>query len=270
MKKNFYLLFLFSLFFSLTTCTSGPDSHSPETAAAGTMGSFFNSMPAGNGLVFIGAAGKRSNPKETLQFALEDAARRVAAYHRVYGEYTLVNNIGSGLFDYAYNTQMFLAYDVEGSKQYVDALKYNADIDTLEMENALFIRTTYPAALSAPVSYRPTYSTVDQKPSWVENPPFGIAGYEVGVGYSDRYSSFADTCTNAFHNAVFAIIKNVNSTFRSSDVLYQNTGSLFGSKTTSDNIIFSYGILNGFYVLDMWVDPKNKSVWTLAIAKKAE
>jgi hypothetical protein len=227
-------------------------------------------MPAGNGLVFIGTAGKRSNPKDTLQFALEDAAKRVAAYNRVYGEYVLLNNVGSGLLDYVYDTYQFLAYDVEGSKQYVDTLQYNADIDTIEMENALFIRTTYPAALSVPVSYRPTYSAADQKPDWVDTPPAGIAGYEVGVGYSGRYSSFADTCTNSFHNAAFAIIRNVNSTFRSNNFLYRNTGSLFGIKTTSDNITYSYGILNGFYVLDMWIDPKDKSVWTLAIAKKSE
>jgi hypothetical protein len=242
---------------------------SPENSAETTV-SFFNSIPAGNGLVFIGTAGIRSNPKETLRFALEDAARRVAVYNRVYGEYALLNYVGSGLFDYAYDTYLFLTYDVEGSKQYVDALQFNADTDTIEMENTFIIRATYPAALSVPVSYRPTYRTADQKPDWVDNPPAGIAGYEVGVGYSSRYSSLADTCTNAFHNAVFAIIRNVNSTFRSNDLLYQNTGSLFGYKTTSDNIMYSYGILSGFYVLDMWINPQDKSVWTLAIAQKAQ
>jgi hypothetical protein len=268
MQKKICLLFVFSLFFFLTTCTSGPGVLAGE--AAGNAGSFFNSMPAGNRLVFIGVTGIRADPKQTLQFALEDAARRVAAYNRVYGEYALLNNIGSGAFDYVYDTYLFLTYDVEGSKQYVDALKFNADTDTVEMENTFIIRTTYPAALSVPVSYRPTYSPVDQKPDWVDNPPLEIAGYEVGVGYSGRFSSLADTCTNAFHNAVFAIIKNVNSTFRSNDVLYQNTGSLFGYKTSSDNTMYSYGILSGFYVLDMWINPQDKSVWTLAIAKKSE
>jgi hypothetical protein len=227
-------------------------------------------MPAGNALVFIGITGKRSDPKETIQFALEDAARRVAVYQRVYGEYIMLNNIGSGAFDYAYDSRMSLTYDEEGSKQYVDSLQFNADTDAIEMENALIIRTTYPAALPSPVSYRPTYSANDQKPDWVDNPPSEIAGYEVGVGYSGRFSSFADTCTNAFRNAVFAIIRNVNSSFRSSDLLYQNTSSLFGYKTSNDNMTRSYGILNGFYVLDTWVNPKDKSVWTLAIAKKAE
>jgi hypothetical protein len=267
MQKKICLLFLFPLGLLLGTCTSGPAS---STVSAKTTESFFNSLPVGNEIVFLGIAGKRLDPKQTLQFALEDAARRVAAYYRVYGEYALLNNIGSGILDYAYDTYLFLSYDVEGSKQYLDELKFNADIDAIEMENTFIIRTTYPAALSVPVGYRPSYSAADQKPDWVDNPPVEIAGYEVGVGYSGRYSSLSDTCTNSYHNAVFAIIKNVNSTFRSSDFMYQNTGSLFGYKTSNDNTTYSYGILNGFYALDMWINPKDKSVWTLAIAKKSE
>jgi hypothetical protein len=267
--KKICLLFLFSLVFFFSTCASEP-APSRKTVTAVFPTSFFNFIPIGNDLVFIGSAGIRSNPKETLRFALEDAAQKVAAFQRVYGEYALLNNIGSGLLDYVYDTYLFLTYDVEGSKQYVDALKFNADTDTIEMENTFFIRTTYPAVLAVPVSYRPTYGTADQKPDWVDNPPSEIAGYKVGVGYSGRYSSLADTCTNAFHNAVFAIIRNVNSTFHSEDFLYRSTGSLFGTKTTSDNTMYSYGILDGFYVLDMWINPKDKSVWTLAIAKKSE
>jgi hypothetical protein len=273
MIKKIGLLFLFSLLF-MTTCTSGPPVPGAvrkvvftEAAAAAP---FFSSMPAGNRLVFIGVAGKRSDPKETVQFALEDAARRVAAYHRVYGEYALVNNIGSGTFDYAHDTYMSLSYDVEGSKQYVDALQFNADTDSLEMENTLIVRTTYPAALSVPVAYRPVYGKADQKPDWVENPPLEVAGYEVGVGYSGRFSSLADTCTNSFHNAIFAIIRNINSVSQNNESLYQNTGSLFGYYSSSDNLLYSYGMLTGFYVLDTWIDPKDKTVWTLAIAKKPD
>jgi hypothetical protein len=104
----------------------------------------------------------------------------------------------------------------------------------------------------------------------VENPPSEIPGYEVGVGYSGRYSSMASTFNNSFNNAVFAIIRNVNTTAQSSSIVYQSSGGLFGYKTYSDNTSHSYGSLLGFYVLDMWINPKDKSVWTLAIAKKSE
>ena len=237
-------------------------------AASPIQPSFFPSTPAGSGLVFIGAAGKRSNPKETLQVALEDAARRVTIFYEVTGEYAVENNIGSGAFDYTHNTYTSLYYNKEGANRYVDALQFNADTDTLEIENTFFVRTTYPSALPLPVRYRPAYRGADQKPDWVDNPPAKIEGYEVGVGYSGRHALLADAYANSCNNAIFAIIRNVNTVSRSNNVLYNNTGGLFGYKTSSDNVTYSYGVLTGFYVLDTWIEPHAKTVWTLAIAKK--
>ena len=236
-------------------------------AASRVQPSFFPSAPAGNGLVFIGAAGKRSNPKETLQFALEDAARRVSVFHEVTGEYAVVNNIGSGAFDYTHNTYTSLYYDKEGAQRYVDALRFNADTDTLEIENTFFVRAVYASGLPVPVKYRPVYRGADRKPDWVDNPPAKIEGYEVGVGFSDRHALLADAYANSCNNAIFAIIRNVNTVSRGNNVLY-NAGGLFGYKTASDNVTYSYGVLTGFYVLDTWIDPQAKTVWTLAIAKK--
>jgi len=222
-------------------------------------------LPDENGLVFIGSAGRRSNPKETLRFALEDAARQIAVFHKVAGEFTIVNNTGSGAFDYVNDTYTSLDYDIEGSKQYIDSLQFNADTDTLEIENAFFVRAIYRSALLFPLSYKPVHSS-DQKPDWVDNPPLEIEGYEVGVGYSGRYSSLSDTYKNSCRNAIFEIIRGVNATSENSDILYQNTGNLFGYKTSNNNTVRSYGTLAGFYVLDTWMDSHEKSVWTLAIA----
>jgi hypothetical protein len=274
MTKEWRWSLLLSLVFLLAACISLPtfipQAPTPSGIDTDTKPPFFNSIPAGNGLVFIGIAGKRSNPDEALQLALEDAARRVTLFHKVSGEYAIENNVGSGAFDYTHNAYASLSFDREGYKKHVEALQFNADTDMIEIENAVIVRTVYPSALHAPVQYRPVYGKVDQKPGWVENPSFEIAGYEVGIGFSDRYSSLVDTCTNAYHNAIFAIIRNINATARTNDLLYQNTSSLFGYKTSSDNVTYSYGTLTGFYMLDMWIDPATKTVWTLAIAKKNE
>jgi hypothetical protein len=265
--KKSYLLFISVLL--CTACVSSASS-SGNAATSGIPLSFLNSAPTGNWLVFIGAAGKRSNPEETLQLALEDAARRVALFYMVSGEYAIENNIGSGAFDYINNTYTSLSYDEEGFKQYIDGLQYNADTDIIEIENTLIVRTVYPLALSVPVKYRPSYSTVDQKPDWVDNSSLKIEDYEVSVGYSNRYSSLTDTFIHSYYNSIFTIIRNINTTSRNSETLYQNTGNLFGYKTSNDNVIYSYGTLNGFYILDTWLDPKTKSVWTLAIAGKVK
>jgi len=250
------------------TCKSSlpPNGNNTPTGTSYPL-SFFHSSPNENGLVFIGRAGRRSDPKETLRFALEDAARQVAVFHKVSGEFIMVNNIGSGAFDYIYETSASIDYDVEGADQYVDSLQFNADTDTLETENTFFIRTAYRSALPFPVRYSPVHRA-DQKPDWVDNPPLDIEGYEVGVGYSGRYSSLADTYKNSAQNAIFSIIRDISASYKSYDVQYQNTGSLFGYMYSNNNTVYSNGTLTGFYVLDTWMDPKTKSVWTLAIAAK--
>jgi len=235
--------------------------------------SFLFSAPKEGELVFLGVAGKRSSRKETLKYALEDAARRVVFFNQVSGEYVVESSIGSGIFSYSNNTITTLYYNEEAVAAYVDSLKYDAEnkSDTIQVEKTVFIRTTYPSTLPFPVTYRPTYSVKDKKPSWVDNPNVVIPGYEVGIGYSWRYSSQFKTWINSYNNAVFSIIRNINYSTRSEVELYQNTGSLFGNqKSTSKNASYSYGTLYGFYILDAWMDPETKAVWTLAIARKAQ
>jgi hypothetical protein len=264
MRFKKLLLIVLSVF--LTTCSTGPSSL-PQTSKAVSVSSFFSSMPSGNELVFIGAVGRRSNRADTLKLAIEDAAKRVAIFHGVYGEYAVEINVGSGAFDYTNNVYSAMYFNEGGSSQYIDSLKYNVSIDTIEIDNVFFIRTTYTSALPYPVNYRPTYNR-EGKPDWIENPPHQINGYEVGVGFAGRHSSMADTYTVSRNNAIYAIIRNINSVLQSRDTLYLNSGNLFGYKTSNDNVISSYGTLNGFYVLDTWIDQTTKTIWTLAVARK--
>jgi hypothetical protein len=260
---------LFFLFMLIAACAGKP----AVSDGALIDPSFLFSAPRDGELVFLGVAGKRSSSKETLKYALEDAARRVVLFNQVAGEYAVESSIGSGAFDYYNNTQTALYYNEGDVAKYVDSLKYDAGkkSDTIEIEKTVFIRTTYPSTLPFPVNYRPTYSVKDKKPSWVDNPNVEIPGYDVGIGYSWRYSSQFKTWINSYNNAVFSIIRNINSSSSSRFGFYQTTGSVFGSNTyTSDSITFSYGTLYGFYVLDAWMDPETKAVWTLAIARKAQ
>ena len=229
---------------------------------------FLLSAPTERGLSFIGVSGIRSDPKETIRLALEDAARRVALFHKVSGEFFSEINIGSGAFDYTNNVFTTLDYDEEGYKNFVDALQFNADTDSLETENAFFIRATYSAALPAPVSYRPVYNGSNKKPDWVDTPPLRIGDYEVGIGYAGRHSSTADTFFASYKNAAFSIIRNLNVTSRAGNLNYQASGT-FDYKTSSDNIMYARSSLVNFYALDTWIDPNTKAVWTLAIAQKS-
>ena len=266
MKKIGPLLLLLMLYMA---CTGEP--HVPDAALIDS--SFLFSAPREGELVFLGVAGKRSSRKETMKYALEDAARRVVLFNQVSGEYAVESSIGSGVFDYSNKTKTAMFYNEGDIVKYVDSLKYDEveKSDTIEIDKTIFIRTTYPATLPFPVSYRPTYSVKDKKPSWVDNPNVVIPGYEVGIGYSWRYSSQFKTWINSYNNAVFSIIRNINSSSRGEVELRQNTGGLFGyKKSTNESTTYSYGTLYGFYVLDAWMDPETRAVWTLAIARKAQ
>ena len=260
---------LFSWLILFMACASGP------FVSDGTISpSFLFTAPREGELVFLGVAGKRSSHKETLKYALEDAARRVAIFNRVSGEYEVESSMGAGIFGISNNPpRTDLDYDKDNVEVYVDRLNYNAEnkSDTIEVDKTVFIRTTYPGALPFPINYRPTYSLKDKKPSWVDNPNVVIQGYEVGIGYSWRQSSPYRTWINSYNNAVFSIIKNINFYVRSEFVIYQNTGDLFGNtNSTNKNTTYSSGTLYGFYILDAWMDPATKAVWTLAIARKAQ
>jgi len=265
MKLKENLLCILCLFV-LSTCSGVSKSRSVNFSNT----AFFSTFPSESGLVFIGAAGKRSNPNETLQLALEDAAQRVAVFYNVSGEYAVENNVGSGAFDYSYNVNAQLFADKEHLKQYIDALDYDADTCSVEIDNTFFIRTVYKSNLPYPVKLNPKYKGAGRKPDWIDNPPSEIDGYEIGVGFSGRYSSINDTFANSWKNAVFAIIREINSSSRNSNTLYHSTDSLFGYKTSNDNSVYSFGTLNCFYALDTWIDPKTKAVWTLAIAEKSK
>jgi hypothetical protein len=265
MLKQFFPLFF--LFFA--ACGGAPEFISDAGALfeAHTEDPFLLTLPGSSGLVFIGVAGRRSNPNETMQYALEDAARRAALFYGVSGECIINNEAGSGAFDYSYSNNSAVYYDEEGAIQYLEALEFDPDTDAMEMENALFIRASYRAALPGPVEYRPNYAGPGRKPDWVDQEP-RIPGYEVGIGYAGRYSSIADACTASWKNAVFSIVRNISTSAKAGGLNYQGPG-FFDYNTSDSKTIYAAAELENFYILDIWIDPQTKAVWTLGIAKSA-
>jgi hypothetical protein len=259
LKRYFVLVSFFSII--LAGCASVPSAQVKPSNEP-----FLSSLPAQGELVFIGAIGKHSNPKETVQLALEDAARRVAAfYYQVSGGYSSETTIGSGAFDYTHEIKTELSAGEESAGQYVGQLKFNSDTDALEIEGTFIIRTTYTASLPAPVSYHPVYSGEDKRPDWVDAQPIKIGDYIIGVGTAGRHSSLSDAISASYKNAIFSIIRNITVDSGGSALLYQGTGFL-DYKTENQSSISASGKLNNFYVLDTWINPKDKNVWTLAIA----
>jgi hypothetical protein len=250
----------------IMACASDPNSSSALIAP-----SFLLSTPTGNEIVFLGVAGKRSNQKEMLDYALKDAARRVSIFYGVTAEFIYADSAGSGLLDNSQWIHSALEYDEEGAEQYIENLKFDSDkkSDIIEVDNAIIIRTRYPVSLSSPVFYQPTYKGKEKRPNWVDAPPASIGMYTVGIGYSARRSYISETWKNSYNDAIFSVVRNIDASSRAMGQDFYGTG-IFGYQRSTEDFTYSLATLAEFYMLDAWMDPKTGAVWTLAIARRAQ
>jgi hypothetical protein len=131
-------------------------------------------------------------------------------------------------------------------------------------ENAVFVRARYRGSL--PLFYQSQPAGPGGRPAWVDNPPETISGYAAGAGYAGRRNAHRDTVIASCENAVLALIQNQNSKAWSTSEGFRGAGFLDYS-AVSQKGMSANGVLTGFYVLEIWIDPATKAVWTLAIAQ---
>jgi hypothetical protein len=261
-------IFLAALGFSLVmaACVSAPNAPEPESQGeAGTLG-FWKSMP-GQELVFIGGANLRSNREESVNLALLDIARRVSIFQAVEGEFASYTKTGSSFFDYRSDTESSLYFD-EDYLGFVESLEYDPVADVVQVGNSIFVRARFKGSPPLTLHYDAPPGA-GGRPLWVDSPPEEISGHRVGVGYAARRSSHRDTVNLSFEAAIFSIIRTVSGHVSSGAVNYQGPGR-FDYRSTNDSTVRTWGKLEGFYVLEIWMDPSTMGVWTLAIARTSE
>jgi hypothetical protein len=225
-------------------------------------------MPSGD-LVFIGAAALRSNRDESIDLALRDIARKISIFYAVEGEYVSYNKTGSSLFDYASDTQSSLTFN-EDYLGFTENLEYDPAVDVIQIDNTIFVRARFRSPETVRVQYEaPPAAEGNSRPVWVDNPPTEISGYRVGIGYAGHRANHRDTVNASFEAAIFFIIRTVFGQVSADTTNYWGSGTL-DYRSTSDATVNARGRLNGFYVLDTWMDTSNMSVWTLAIARPGE
>ncbi|MDR1586686.1 MAG: hypothetical protein LBS57_04440 [Treponema sp.] len=252
---------LFCLSFLFLGCLSRPSAAGPPAAEEpqNRIGSF----PEEGRLVFVGVAGVRSRREESVERALEEAAKKVSIFERVEGTIYSYSSRGGGFLDYRSETTSFLNYN-RSYKDYIEKLEYDPDTDVFQHENTVFVRTRYKGSLS--LSYQSPPSGPGGRPGWVDNPPEAISGYAAGVGYAGRRDAHRDTVIASYENAILAIIQNQSANVRSASEEFRGSGFLDYSAVTQRGIS-AEGVLTGFYVLETWTDPAARAVWTLAVAR---
>ncbi|MDR0597047.1 MAG: hypothetical protein LBG14_00890 [Treponema sp.] len=265
MKERHFLPAILALSLLTGACASPPPPLPPESGSPAPV-SFWNSMPSGD-LVFIGGANLRSNREESLSLALQDIARRVSIFHAVEGEFVSYLKSGSGFFDYSSDTESSLVFN-EDYLGFTESLEYDPGADVMQIDNSIFVRARFkgPEPLNIGYALPPP---AEGRPVWVDNPPMEISGYLVGTGYAGRRSSHRDTVNASFEAAIFSIIRTLSGQVSAGSTNYQGPGT-FDYRSASDTTVKTRGKLNSFYVLDTWIDPSNRSVWTLAVARPGE
>jgi hypothetical protein len=228
---------------------------------------FWDTSPSAEFLFFIGASAIRSDREESVRLALEDAARKVAMYHFLEGRYESRVETGSGFLEYYTDTVSGLDYD-EDYLKYTGDLVYDSERDILEWENSLFLRARYPRSggeIPLPAGI-PAGVSANGLPFWVNTPPGDIPGYVFGVGLAGRRVYHRDTVNASCEAAVFSLIRNLSGRATGNTADVQKSGS-FGYSGAAEASVSSALGLRGFYVLDTWIDPASKAVWTLALAR---
>ena len=244
----------------LTGCKNSPPVQKVFPVDAGFR-EFIDTSPGYGRLIFIGVAEVLEDINESIDLALKDAARRISIFHEVSGEFSVSSEQGGGFLRYRAEVSASLFCD-ESIEQYLDLLEFNEATDVRIRDNAVFVKVMFPGSLN--LYYRPYFSA--SKPSWIENPPETIGGFLVGIGCADRRNYHSDTVTASFENAIFDVIRSMNSIVSSKSHDYIGGGFLDISFSNQGKLDV-FGQLTGFYVLETWVDPSDKSVWTLAVAK---
>ncbi|GHT83618.1 hypothetical protein FACS1894137_05200 [Spirochaetia bacterium] len=250
----------------LLLCVCAGSANLPRLSSAPSSPPAFNflvSAPAHNELVFLGVSGRRRR-KDAIQAALEDAARKLALYHRVEGHFTQRGSGGLGFFDSETIVEKKLIFDEEQSKTIVKNLQYDPDTDVYEFDDTIFVRARY-AGNSFTVNYQ--RSAPQEKPAWISSPPRELEGFVAGVGYANRHRYLKDAVIKSYEAAVCAIVRNTATTIDGSVNTHKDTTNTLNSiDVNTAYTVSSSAVLRGFYVLEIWIDPATKAVWTLAVA----
>ena len=227
----------------------------------------FNVHCYGDSLEFIGVSQRHSNRDETIQLALEDAARKLSFFNSISAHSANWDHRGVGSMDINIGFDYRLQYD-DDLEPFLNALTFDPIADVFEYNNAVFVVARTVSSVSMPSAKG--HSFENRRPVWIDSPPAEIDGYVAGVGFSGRLSSHRDTVVSSYERAVVEIIENMGSHIFGELQVHQKNYSAFGFSAASSGGAVTSGTLKNFYVIESWTDPTNLSVWTLAVASRGE
>jgi hypothetical protein len=221
---------------------------------------------SGNGaIVVFGFGSRRQKREDEITAAKNDAARKVAFFHGVKGTVESSQTTGGNFFSNDFDSQINLENMVE-YEQFIEQLQYDPGSDVLLYERGTIVRFKYAAntpSVNSPGTAAGSFSGA--RPGWTNgsNLPV-VAGYITAVGISRNQRLVGDTVMKSTVATVAAIIERVSVSVQSSDLDVSGQGAVSQINTKSE------AVLDGFMVLEFWINPDNGFVYSLGIARIPE
>jgi len=211
-----------------------------------------------NKLTVIGISNSMLRRQDEIAAAKEDAARKVAMYFGIQGSIEVINSTSGNFFDYVHDSSAELIFSTNHD-QYIDKLTFDPQIDVLTTNEGVFIRFQYEVTVSD-INYSARIQS--DRPVWTRNQGKPeIEGYVTSVGFSKNRQKLKDTVLRATEDAVERMIADLSTTVNTREVSATGQGSSSVVQTRSE------GKISGFRIIEIWIEPNTRSVYTLAIGK---
>jgi len=268
MKINFLLLFVFIFFPAAAFSSGNRESNSPVMPEVIVKNNSQPSMleqytsgywiarSSNNKLTVIGVSNPMLRRESEIAAAKEDAAKKVAMFYGIHGSVEITNRTGSDFFDNTNDSNAELLYDTS-YERFLEQLTFDPQNDVLITREAVFVRFQHDTTVKN-IDY--TVRLADGRPSWIRNMP-EFDGYVAAVGFARNQRRLKDTIFKSTENAVVRMIENLSTTVNTRETIVTGQGSSSFIQAKSE------GRLNNFRVIDFWIEPETRFVYTLAIAE---
>jgi hypothetical protein len=250
------IILLFALFF--TSCNT-VNTHKIAAVHPNTV--LNTSNYASN--IYIGISGRMTIHEKEIEYAKLHIAHQIAIRDKCIVDEGNIFMYGNH-YDYIISDSNF-----DYNDSYIDEIINQIEIIETHIFKDLVVAigkdSQKQAAANTPVPRKN-----QERPVWLRNPEWvrrlpGLEGYMVGVGVSDRYSFFYRGILVADVRAAQAIAaeKSAYSRNYSSDQADNYTANM-----DVGNIALTQAELNGFYILDRWIEPDGSQCYSLGVARK--
>ncbi|MCL2558259.1 MAG: hypothetical protein FWE09_07245 [Treponema sp.] len=261
-----FVLFVCAAFLSACASASPPAGvfGSAAMRAQWEFGNFFANPPDGS-IRVLGVASRHHSRRGNevsqaeIDAAKDDAARKVAMFYGLSGTVEFVQRTGSSVFGFIADLNVDIARAVEDHERFIDGLAFDPERDILVHDRGTIVMFGF-RANARQASFIASVGA-NGRPSWVDRTP-AIDGHLVQVGFSQNQIWLRDTVMRSAEAAAARMINGLSTVVENSVVDVEGQGSLTYSTSVGS------GALIDFRVIELWIDPADMSVYSLAVARE--